>query len=196
MSSPQPVTNTKNGFAVGLSTMSGLASVAALIIASTLLAQNRVSPNANYAADSLQTVAYNEVARDSACSASTCSRTATGGVTTYDTLLLVPPNNSTIAAARGVNTATGSLKYLQLDIIRNPANVSIDCTVVGAAKTATGGTALIANASGTGTVAIYIPTSAITVGPTQDIKCGTTGTPTSTFSAVLKGEFSESEIVN
>lgn len=189
-----PVTNTKHGIVVGVT--SGLsAAMLTLAIAASIFVQNRVSPQQNAAADVLQTVAYNAVARDSAC-ASGCLRTATGGVSAYDTLLLQNPFNATTGPTNGLHTATGALKFLQLDIISNPTNATVSCTVNGATNTATGGTLLLTRVSGTGTVATYIPSSVVTVGPTQYIKCGTITSVTSSFSAVLKGEFSESEVKN
>lgn len=128
----------------------------------------------------------------------TATSTATGGVTTYDTLLIATPY-STTAPTFGLRTGTGIIKSLQLDIIANPAAAKIDCSVVNAVKTATGGTALVQDASASGSIAVYYPstsTSPITLGPTQFIKCGTVGTITSSFSARLTGILSDSDVIN
>lgn len=124
--------------------------------------------------------------------------TATGGTTTadvtiYDTCLVSSPYNST-AATRGLRTGTGWVHSLQLDIISNPTNVSIDCTKVSGPNVSTGGTLLFNNQSGTGTTAFY--STPFTLGPTEYIKCGTFGTPASGFSARIRGVMSDSDITN
>jgi hypothetical protein len=117
----------------------------------------------------------------------------TGGTTTRDTCLIASPFNSS-ASSRGLRTGTGVVRYLQLEVVANPTAAKIDCSVVAAANTATGGTALVTNAQATGSIATY--TTPFTVGPTQFIKCGTLSTTTASTRLRLRGIMMDSNLVN
>lgn len=119
--------------------------------------------------------------------------TATGGLAKYDTIIAASPFNST-ASTRGLKTGTGVVRYLQLDIVSNPSAVNIDCSVVNTTNTGTGGTALVTNASATGSTLTY--STPFTLGPTQYVKCGTTNTMVSGFSAVLRLIMGDTDVVN
>lgn len=121
--------------------------------------------------------------------------TETGGQLTYDVISMPSPFNST-ASTRGLRTGTGTVTYLELDIISNHSEAPIDCTVVDAARTATGGTVLISNATATGSITRY--TTPFTLGPTQRIKCGTMKTQTgaTVFSASLRATLMDSDVTN
>lgn len=123
----------------------------------------------------------------------TTTCTATGGLAAYDTCLLQTPFNSS-ASSYGLTTGTGVVRYLQLDVIANPAGGKIDCTVNNATRTATGGTLRFTDVSGTGTVNTY--TTAFTMTPNDYIKCGSLTNPTSSFSAKLWGIIGASNVVN
>lgn len=121
--------------------------------------------------------------------------TATGGDVHYDTILAPSVFNAAVAAAQGHRTGSGVVHPgLQLHIISNPTGAPLDCSVVGGPNSATGGTVLFANVSATGSIATY--DSSIVLGPTQDIKCGTMGTPAAGFSAELRGVMNDSAVVN
>lgn len=120
--------------------------------------------------------------------------TGSGGLAKYDTIIARCPFNASTAAARGLKTGTGVGFYTQLDIIANPANASLDCSVVSGPNTGTGGTAIISNASGTGTIATS--TTPFTCGPTQYVKCGTTTVPTASFSGSLLFKSVYSDVTN
>ncbi len=121
--------------------------------------------------------------------------TATGGLTTYDTILAQSPFRAAVAALRGHRTGTGVVKPgLQLHIISNPRAAPIDCTKVAAAQSATGGTILFANVTATGAISTY--DNSIVLGPTESIKCGTRGTIATGFSAELRGSMNDSGVLN
>ena len=119
--------------------------------------------------------------------------TATGGLTTYDTCLITSPYNSS-ASTRGLKTGTGVVQYLQFDMIANPKGVTVDCTKAAAAKTATGGTLLVTDATATGSVVTY--TTPFTLGPTEVIKCGARTDPGANFSAQIRAIFIDSNVTN
>lgn len=119
--------------------------------------------------------------------------TGTGGLAKYDTNIAASPFNSS-ASARGLKTGTGVVTYLQYNVISNPKGVNIDCSKVAATKTGTGGTALVTDASATGSTVTY--STPFVMGPTEYIKCGSLGTPGASFSGTLLFLSTYSEVVN
>jgi hypothetical protein len=174
---------------VGKGTIATVA--AALAVVGTIFAQNFVGKGPNSSFIALNR-AYLTPVVATAC-ASGCDRTGSGGLAKYDTLLADSPYGAG-AAAKGLRSGSGVVWRAQLDIIANPNGVSIDCTRVGGAGTATGGTLIFTDVSATGSIVSY--NTPFTLGPTEKVKCGTLGTPGSSFRAELRLWMGDSRVIN
>lgn len=117
--------------------------------------------------------------------------TSSGGSATYDTCLLASPYNDT-AHLRGLRTGSGWVQYLQLDVLANPYESKVDCSVVLAPNSATGGTALFEDVTATGSTNRY--STPFVLGPTQYIKCGVLNNQGTGLVLRLRGVMNDSEI--
>jgi len=106
--------------------------------------------------------------------------TGSGGLQKYDTITGTSPFDST-ASTRGLKTGTAAVLFAMLEIVSNPNNVSLDCSVVDGALTETGGSLIFNNVAGTGALALY--NTPFTIGPTQRFKCGSITDPAAGFDA-------------